>query len=109
MAAPYVTGALILAHVAGGNTPSADTADEDWADICAAAIEAIITDRLNGETPSAGFEARIVPAAIMDGAYMYQQRKAPSGILSVGIDGEAVRLGSFQTRALDSVFLPGIG
>ena len=109
MAAPYVTGTLILAHVAGGNTPSTDQADEDWADICAAAIEAIIEERLDGSTPSAGFEARLVPAAIQDGAMMYQSRKAPHGVLSFGPDGEAVRLGSSQTRALDNVFLPGVG
>ena len=109
MAAPYVTGTLILAHVAGGNTPSTEQADEDWADLCADAIEAIISDRLGGVTPSAGFEARIIPAAIQDGAALYNARKAPHGVLSFGVDGEAVRLGSSQTRALDNVFLPGIG
>lgn len=109
MAAPYVTADLILAHVAGGNTPSTAPEDEAWAEICADAIEAIIADRLDGETPSAGMEARIIPAAIQDGAMMYSMRKAPYGVLSFGPDGDAVRLGSSQTRALDNVFLPGIG
>ena len=109
MAAPYVTGAEILAHVAGGNTPSADAADVAWAAKCAAAIEAIIEERLDGTTPSAGFEARLQVAAEQDGAMLYNSRKAPHGVLSFGPDGEAVRLGSSQTRALDSVFLPGVG
>ena len=109
MAAPYVTGTEILAHVAGGATPSVAAEDVAWAAKCAAAIEAIIEDRLDGATPSAGLEARLHVAAEQDGAKLYESRKAPHGVLSMGLDGETVRLGSFQTRALDSVFLPGIG
>ena len=40
---------------------------------------------------------------------LYMARKAPHGVLSMGVDGDSVRLGSSQTRALDNVFLPGIG
>ncbi len=106
MAAPYVTAAEILAH-AGNGTPTAD--DTAWATKCAAAIEAIITDRLDGATPSADLEARLNVAAEQDGAMLYMARKAPHGALSMGVDGDSVRLGSSQTRALDNVFLPGIG
>ena len=109
MAAPYVTGTEILAHVAGGATPSVAAEDVAWAAKCAAAIEAIIDDRLGDTTPTANFESRLQVAAEQDGAALYLSRKAPHGVLSMGVDGEAVRLGSFQTRALDSVFLPGIG
>ena len=109
MAAPYVTADLILAHVAGSGTPSTDPADEDWAELCAAAIEAIISDRLDGTTPSAGFEARIIPAAIQDGSALFISRSSPHGVLNIGPDGDIVRLGSAQSRALDNVFLPGIG
>ena len=106
MAAPYVTAAEILAHV-GNGTPTAD--DTAWATKCAAAIEAIITDRLDGSTPSADLEARLNVAAEQDGAMLYMARKAPHGVLSMGVDGDSVRLGSSQTRALDNVFLPGVG
>ena len=106
MAAPYVTAAEILAHV-GNGTPTAD--DTAWATKCAAAIEAIITDRLDGTTPSADLEARLNVAAELDGAALFVTRDSPHGVLSLGVDGTAVRLGSSQSRALDNVFLPGIG
>ncbi len=109
MAAPYVTGAEILAHVAGGNTPSADAGDVTWAAKCAAAIEEVVSGYLNGSTPSAGLEARITVAAEADGAALYQSRKAPHGVLSFGPDGEAVRLGASDHRALAALFGPGIG
>lgn len=106
MAAPYVTGAEILTAV--GNSPGS-AEDQAWAAKCAAAIEAIITDRLDGTTPTADFEARLHVAAELDGAALYTTRSSPHGVLSIGPDGSAVRLGSSQSRALDNVFLPGIG
>jgi hypothetical protein len=106
VAAPYVTAAEILAHVGQGSPTADDTA---WATKCAAAIEAIIADRLGGDTPSADLEARLQVAAEQDGAALYMSRKAPHGVLSVGPDGDVVRLGSSQSRALDNVFLPGVG
>ena len=106
MAAPYVTGEEILAAVGKGTPTAAETA---WAGKCAAAIEAIITDRLDGATPSADLEARLHVAAELDGAALFTSRSSPHGVLSLGVDGTAVRLGSSQSRALDNVFLPGIG
>jgi hypothetical protein len=105
MAAPYVTGPEITAAV-GNASPSA--ADIAWAAKCAAAIEAIITDRLDGATPSADLEARLHVAAELDGAALYLTRDAPQGVYNVGVDGTAIRIGSSQSRALDNVFLPGI-
>lgn len=106
MAAPYVTSAEILAAVGIGSPTAADTA---WAGKCADAIEAIITERLDGATPSAGLEARLHVAAELDGARLFTTRASPHGVLSLGVDGDVVRLGSSQTFALDNVFLPGIG
>jgi hypothetical protein len=115
MAAPYVTGAEILAHVAGENTPSANAADVAWAAKCAAAIEAIIAERLDTATVtlSAGQEAELQVAAEQDGAALYNARKAPHGVLTFGPDGDVVRLGASAVRSLEPLFLrwagPGIG
>ena len=110
MAAPYVTAALILAHVKI-TSPAAD--QTAWATTCAAAIEARIASRLAGITLSAGDEAELTRAAIQDGAAAYVDREAPHGVQSFGPDGESVRLGRDIVRALYPVFIniagPGIG
>lgn len=107
---PYVTGAGILA-VVGKDDPA--SADEDWADLVAAAIEAAIAVRLDGTTPDAGFDAELARSALLDGAAAYAERRSPHGILSVGPDAEAVRLGADILRATNPVLrrhlLPGIG
>ena len=115
MAAPYVTGTEILALVAGDNAPSANAADVAWAAKCAAAIEAIIAERLDtaNVTLSAGVEAQLHAAAELDGAALYNSRKAPHGVLTIGPDGDIARLGASAARALEPIFLrqvgPGIG
>jgi len=110
VAAPYVTGSAILAHVRKAD-PSAD--DSDWADACAAAIEARIAYRLASVTITADIEAELIRAALQDGAAAYNDRSAPHGVQSLGPDGETVRLGRNIARALEPVFLtyagPGIG
>lgn len=107
---PYVTGAAILTHV-GVAAPSAE--DETWADVCAAAVEAAIAERLDGDTPSAGFTSELEYSALVDGAAAYQGRDAPHGVLSIGPDGEVVRLGADILRATLPVIrrhtIPGIG
>lgn len=95
MAAPYVTGAEILAATGGD--------DAAWAAICAAAVEAAIAARLAGETASAGLEAELQRSAVIDGCAAYVERKAPSGVLSLGPDGEAVRLGAEILRSSEPV------
>lgn len=97
---PYVTGAAILTHV-GQSSPTAD--DEAWADDCAAAVDAAITARLDGETPGSGFTLELTRSALEDGAAAYLARKAPHGILTLGPDGEAVRLGADILRASTAV------
>lgn len=101
---PYVTGAEILTHAgadAGGVTPTPD--DEAWADTCAAAIEAEIASALADVELSADDEAALTRAALEDGAAAYARRKAPHGVLSVGPDGQAVRLGADILIALKPV------
>jgi len=96
----YVTGAQILTHV-GKSSPTAD--DTAWAGTCADAIEAAIAYRLDGETPSAGGVDELEAAARTDGAALFLTRNAPHGVLSIGPDLEAVRLGSDSLRAVDRV------
>lgn len=96
----YVTGAAILVHVGKGT----GTADEQaWAGSCADAIEGAIAARLDGETPSAGGINELEVAALQDGAALFNGKAAPHGILSVGPDGDAVRLGSDTIRVIERV------
>lgn len=108
----YVTGAEILAHVGEGPAPSADKVA--WAAKVAAAIEAAIAYRLASLAAiDAGLEAELERAALQDGAAGYLERGAPHGVMTVGQDGETVRLGRDNLRALEPIFGryagPGIG
>ena len=110
MAAPYVTGTLILAHVRV-TSPSADQIA--WAATCAAAIESLIAYRMAGVTITAAMETELIRAALQDGAAAYMDREAPYGVMSFGADGESTRIGRDLSRALYPVFIryagPGIG
>jgi hypothetical protein len=110
MAAPYVTGAMILAHVRKSSPAADDTA---WAVACADAIESLIAYRMAGVTITAAMEDELIRAALQDGAAAYMDREAPHGVQSFGPDGESVRLGRDLSRALYPVFIryagPGIG
>lgn len=100
---PYVTGAQITTHVGKGASPSAP--DVAWAALCAAAIEGAIAARLDGETPSAGGVDELEVAALTDGAALFNSRAAPHGVLSLGPDGDAVRLGADSLRAVNKVIV----
>lgn len=111
---PWVTGAAILQHVAASGTPSADPQDTAWAGICATAVDAAITDRLDDGalTPTTAQTAQLTATALQDGAALYVARKAPHGVLSIGPDGDVARLGSAILRASDPILRrisPGIG
>ena len=95
---PYVTGAQILTHV-GKSSPTAD--ETAWAGKCADAIEGAIHQRLNagGITPDASGVDELEVSALTDGAALFNSKNAPHGVLSLGIDGEVVRLGSDSLRA----------
>ena len=97
---PYVTGAQILTHV-GKTSPTAD--DTAWAGTCADAIEAAVLARLDGETPSAGGVDELEAAARNDGAALFNSRSAPHGVVSIGPDGDAIRLGADSLRAVSRV------
>jgi len=97
---PYVTGAQILTHV-GKTSPTGD--DTAWAGTCADAIEAAITARLGGDTPSAGGVDELEAAARNDGAALFNSRSAPHGVVSIGPDGDAIRLGADSLRAVSRV------
>jgi hypothetical protein len=95
---PYVTGAQILTHV-GKTSPTAE--DTSWAGYCADAIEGAIHARLDagGITPDTSGVDELEVAARTDGAALFNSKAAPHGVLSMGIDGEAVRLGADTLRA----------
>ena len=95
---PYVTGTQILVHVGKG----AGTAEEQvWAGKCADAIEGAISARLDAGsiTPDASGVDELEVSALTDGAALFNSKAAPHGVLSLGIDGEAVRLGADSLRA----------
>jgi hypothetical protein len=96
----YVTGAQILVHV---NKTSPSAADTTWAGLCADAIEGAIALRLDGETPTAGGINELEVAALTVGAALFNSRSAPHGVLSIGPDGDAVRLGADSLRAVSRV------
>lgn len=96
----YVFAEDILTHV--GIDPLVATDDElAWANLCADAIEGAITARLDLDVPPDAFGTdELQVAALTDGAALYNSRAAPNGILSMGPDGEAVRMGADSLRAV---------
>jgi hypothetical protein len=109
---PFVDGPAILAQ-AGVAAPTAN--DTAWATICASAVDAAIATRLGTFVVAVGSaaEAELTRAALMDGVGAYADRDAPHGVLSLGPDGQTVRLGSDVLRASIPVIhryvMPGIG
>ena len=93
-------------------TPSADQAA--WATTCAAAVNAAIETRLNGATidsPSNG-EDELARAAVLDGLEFFRSKDARFGILSVGPDGEPVRVAIdllWSVPVIARYAAPGIG
>lgn len=83
-------GAILTA----ASKASPSTEESDWADVCAAAVNAAIETRLNGYTvdsPS-NAEDELTRAAVLDGLEFFRSKDARFGILSVGPDGEPVRV-----------------
>lgn len=106
---PYVTGSAILTQRGIASPTAEQTA---WAATCAAAVEGAIADWLGTTTPATEQTAMLNYAALVDGAAAYAAKEAPHGILSVGPDGDAVRLGAGILRAclpvLRRIVPPGI-
>ena len=109
----FVDGAAILAQARGSATPS--EADEDWADLCAAAVNAAITHDLEDYTVEAASdaEAALQRCALLDGVAAFADRDSPTGIQTLGPDGQPIRLRADVLRACVPVInrytLPGIG
>lgn len=103
MVTAYVTGAEVLAFVK--EPAPADSANVAWAAKCAASVNARIETRLDGVAVVAdsAADAEIRGAALLDAAAQYIARNAPHGVLSLGPEGEAVRLGADVERALRPV------
>lgn len=95
----YVTGAQILVHVGAGTGTAAEQA---WAGKCADAIEGAIAARLDSGavTPNSAGVDELEVAALTDGAALYNSKASPNGILSMNIDGQAVRMGADSLRAV---------
>lgn len=102
MPAPYVAGSAVLTFL-GIGSPTAD--QTTWAGQCAAAVDAAIVTRLDGQTLSAEGESEMVVAALTDAAMLFKSKAAPFGVLSYGPDQETVRIGADALRAV----LPVIG
>jgi len=92
----YITSTDILTHA---KVAVPGTADTDWAEVCAAAVNGAIAHHLDDQTVSAYGAAELYRAALMDGVGAYADRAAPHGILSLEVDGSAVRLGADILRA----------
>ena len=93
-------------------TPTSD--QTAWATLCAAAVNAAITTRLNGYTPANGSraEAELARSAVLDGLEYFRSKDARFGILSVGQDGEPVRVATdilWSVPVINRYAVPGIG
>ena len=96
----WITGAELLAHVAGSTAAAADPADTPWAELVAASINADITREL-GYPPEvaplivvpewAGW-APIKEAALRAGALRWKYLESPFGIAGYDVSGSAIRL-----------------
>ncbi len=92
----YITAQDILTH---GKVTSPTVADTDWAEVCAAAVNGAVGYFLEDQTVSAYAAAELYRAALMDGIGAYADRAAPHGVLSLEVDGSAIRLGADILRA----------
>jgi hypothetical protein len=93
-------------------TPSADQVA--WSAVCAAAVNAAITKRLNGYVPATASlaEAELTRSAILDGLEFFRSKDARFGVLSVGPDGEPVRVATdilWSVPVIARYATPGIG
>jgi hypothetical protein len=87
----WVTGSAILAH-AGKRTPTAE--DEEWAALCAQAVNAGMDHRLEGalyvDPPP---PAELTFAALQAGTEAFKRREAVFGLTGyVDLQGAAVRI-----------------
>lgn len=94
--------------------PSPSTEEAAWATKCANAVNAAIATRLNGyvveDDEAADLELR--HSAVLDGLEAYRAKDARMGILSVGPDGEPVRVSTdilWSVPVIGRYATPGMG
>lgn len=88
----YVTGAQVLAF-AGITSPS--EAETEWADACAAAVNAAIVSRLNGAVIADPSEARdeLTVAARLAASEAFKRKEATFGLTGFSdLQGAAIRV-----------------
>jgi hypothetical protein len=92
----YITSTDILTQARETSPTAADT---DWAEVCAAAVNGAIGLFMADADTTAYGAAELYRAALMDGVGAYADRNAPHGVLSLEVDGSAIRLGADILRA----------
>lgn len=102
------------AILTAGGKPTTAGADKDWATLCAAAVNAAIETRLNGYTVEAASnaEAELARSALLDGLEAFRAKDARFGVLTVGPDGEPVRVATdilWSVPVIARYATPGIG
>lgn len=98
----WITGAELLAYVAGTTTPGAD--DAAWADDVAAAVNAAVTHELDYPVTYVDplpldMVSDLHVAALAIGAERMKRREAPFGIAGYDVSGGAVRLSADDLMA----------
>ena len=103
--------------LAGGKTPDPSPdpgSDQEWADQCAAAVNAAIETMLNGYTVASpsNAEDELTRAALLDGLEFFRAKDARFGVLNVGPDGEPVRVATnllWSVPVIARYATPGMG
>lgn len=76
-----------------GKNVSPSTLDTDKADKVVAAVNAAVTTMLGGDTPSTEEDAELARSVVLDGLDAFRAFDVRNGVLSVGPDGDPVRIG----------------
>lgn len=86
----FVTGEEVLAYV-GVKTPG--TLEQEWADLCAAAVNDGINVRLNGAVITDPPPSELKTAAQMAAGEAYKRRETPFGVTGFSdVEGQAIRI-----------------
>ena len=97
--------------LAGKTTPTPGSADDVRADLAVAAVNAAVRRLI--VTTSAALEAELDRAALLDALDAFRAFDVRNGVLTVGPDGDPVRIGSQLIPASLAAFAryeaPGIG
>ncbi len=108
----WATSGSAITTAAGKASPTAD--ETSWAATCAAAVNSAITTRLNGYTvvASSDAEKELTRSALLDGLEFFRSKDARFGVLTVGPDGDPVRVAVdilWSVPVIGRYAIPGIG